>query len=171
MRPRAGQRTFSDVFSDLVIRPRNWLSLESLTRYDIHDGLCRLSFHNLTLQPNETWSWGIGHLYVRDDFGATPTALQGGNSFLTSTLFLRANENWGFRDLFHIPRSEELDRRVVIPHPRHAHHRGQGLRCGIHLLAQGLSALQSRRRCCATRALAGVLTKKCSPPGEAGLNK
>ena len=97
MRPRTGQRTFSDVFSDLVIRPRNWLSLESLTRYDIHDGLCRLSFHNLTLQPNETWSWGLGHLYVRDDFSATPTALQTGNSFLTSTLFLRANENWGFR--------------------------------------------------------------------------
>ncbi len=97
MRPRVGQRTFSDLFSDLVIRPRNWLSLESLTRYDTHDGLCRLSFHNLTLQPNETWSWGIGHLYVRDDFAATPTALQGGNSFLTSTLFLRMNENWGLR--------------------------------------------------------------------------
>ena len=97
MRPRTGQRTFSDVFSDLVIRPRNWLSLESMTRYDIHDGLCRLSFHNLTLQPNETWSWGLGHLYVRDDFSASPTALKGGNSFLTSTLFLRMSENWGFR--------------------------------------------------------------------------
>ena len=36
-------------------------------------------------------------MYVRDDFSATPTALQAGNSFLTSTLFLRLNENWGLR--------------------------------------------------------------------------
>lgn len=95
--PRAGQNTFSDIFSDVVFRPRTWLALESLTRFDIHDGVYRLSFHNLTLQPNDTWSWGIGHLYVRDDFSATPTALQDGNSFLTSTVFLRLNENWGFR--------------------------------------------------------------------------
>jgi LPS-assembly protein len=95
--PKAGQNTFSDIFSDVVLRPRTWLTLESLTRFDIHDGVYRLSFHNLTLQPNDTWSWGIGHLYVRDDFSATPTALQAGNSFLTSTLFLRLNENWGFR--------------------------------------------------------------------------
>jgi len=97
MRPRAGQKTFSDLFSDLVFRPRNWLTFESLTRYNMDAGLMRLSFHNLTLQPNDTWSWGVGHLYVRDDFGATPTALLEGNSYLTSTLFLRMNENWGFR--------------------------------------------------------------------------
>lgn len=107
MRPRPGQTTFSDVYSDLVFRPRNWLSLESLTRYDIDTGLCRLSFHNLTLQPNETWSWGVGHLYVRDDFGTTPTALQTGNSFLTSTLFLRMNENWGFRSTHQYEVSEQ----------------------------------------------------------------
>ena len=97
MRPRVGQNTFSDVYSDIVFRPRTWMSLESETRYDIDSGLCRLAFHNLTLQPNETWSWSLGHLYVRDDLSTTPTALQSGNSFLTSTLFLRMNENWGFR--------------------------------------------------------------------------
>lgn len=97
MRPQTGQNSFSDIYSDVVLRPRTWFTLESLTRYDIHDGVYRLSFHNLTLQPNETWSWGIGHLYVRDDLNPTPTALQEGNSFITSTLFLKLNENWGFR--------------------------------------------------------------------------
>jgi LPS-assembly protein len=97
MDPQGGQATFSDVFSDVVFRPRTWLTLESLTRYNIDDGLLRLSFHNLTLQPSEFWSWGLGHLYVRDDLSATPTALQEGNSSITSTLFLRLNENWGAR--------------------------------------------------------------------------
>ncbi len=95
--PQSNQRRFSDVFSDLAFRPRDWLELESLTRFDPHDGVFRLSFHNVTLRPNSFWSWGIGHLYVRDDFSATPTALQEGNSFITSTLFLRASENWGVR--------------------------------------------------------------------------
>ncbi len=95
--PQANQDDFSDVFSDIVFRPRTWLTLESLNRYNVYDGELRLSFHNLTLQPNDRWSWGIGHMYVRDDFSATPTALQEGNSFLTSTLFYRVDENWGFR--------------------------------------------------------------------------
>jgi hypothetical protein len=97
LNPQSGQTTFSDIFSDVVFRPRTWLTLESLTRYNLHDGVFRLAFHNLTLQPGEYWSWGVGHLYVRDDLSATPTALQTGNSFLTSTLFLRLNENWGLR--------------------------------------------------------------------------
>jgi lipopolysaccharide assembly outer membrane protein LptD (OstA) len=95
--PRATQEDFSDLFSDVVLRPRTWLTLESLTRYNVPDGVVRLSFHNLALTPNDRWSWGIGHLYVRDDFSATPTALQEGNSVLTSTLFLRLDENWGLR--------------------------------------------------------------------------
>jgi len=97
LRPETAQSTFADVYSDAVLRPRTWLTLESLTRYNITDGGLRLAFHNLTLQPFESWSWGVGHLYVRDDLNPTPTALQTGNSFLTSTFYLKLNENWGFR--------------------------------------------------------------------------
>ncbi|HNQ72189.1 MAG TPA: LPS assembly protein LptD [Verrucomicrobiota bacterium] len=95
--PRSGREDFSDLYSDLVFRPRSWITLESMNRYNVRNGLLRLAYHNLTLQPNEWWSWGIGHIYVHDDFSASPTALQAGNSSLISTLFLRANENWGFR--------------------------------------------------------------------------
>lgn len=95
--PKSGQEHFTDLFSDIVFRPRLWMTLESLTRYNMYEGQFRLAFHNLTLAPSDRWSWGIGHMYVRDDFSATPTALQEGNSYLLSTLFLKMNENWGFR--------------------------------------------------------------------------
>lgn len=92
-----GQPSFSDLYSDLVFRPRSWLALESQTRFDLEQDQFRLSFLNVTLQPNDIWSWSVGHLYVRDDLNPTPTALQAGNSSLLSTFYLRVNENWGFR--------------------------------------------------------------------------
>ncbi len=90
------QGTFSDVFSDLTFRPRSWLQLESLTRFDVTNSL-RMAFHELTIRPNDVWSWGISHFYLRDQFNGLPTDLGEGGSFLTSTLFYRLNENWGFR--------------------------------------------------------------------------
>jgi LPS-assembly protein len=97
LRPRAGQTTFADVYSDLTFKPRSWITFESQTRYDIADGIWRMAFHNLTLQPNDRWSWGLGHWYLRDDFSASPTALGAGNNLFTSTFFYRVNENWALR--------------------------------------------------------------------------
>jgi hypothetical protein len=53
-----------------------------------------LSFHQLTLTPNEKWSWGIGHWYLHSNFPALGT---GGENFITSTVFYRVNDNWGLR--------------------------------------------------------------------------
>ena len=36
LHPNTNQTTFSDLYSDLTLKPRSWLTLESLTRYDIH---------------------------------------------------------------------------------------------------------------------------------------
>lgn len=95
--PRDDQTTFADVYSDIVLRPRSWLTFESITRYDVESGQWRMAYHTMTLQPNDTWSWGIGHFYLRDDYREDPTALGEGNDILNSTLFYRLNENWGFR--------------------------------------------------------------------------
>lgn len=92
LRPRHDQTTFADLYSDLTFKPRSWLTLESLTRYDIENGLWRMSFHNLTIQPNEVWSWGLGHYYVRND-----PVLGEGNNLFTSIMFYRLNENWALR--------------------------------------------------------------------------
>jgi LPS-assembly protein len=88
---------FSDVYSDLVFRPRSWITVESKTRYDVTDGLWRMSLHTLTLQPNDVWSWSLGHFYLRDDVTNSATALGEGNNLIMSTIFYRLNEDWGFR--------------------------------------------------------------------------
>ncbi len=97
LRPGQDQTTFAPVNSDLVLRPRSWMTFESLTRYDIHDGQFLQALDTLTFQPNESWSWGLGNWYVRDDFRNVSTALGQGNSVFTSTLSFRLNENWGLR--------------------------------------------------------------------------
>ncbi|HWX21160.1 MAG TPA: hypothetical protein VN578_14770 [Candidatus Binatia bacterium] len=97
LQPRPDQTTFADLYSDLTFKPRSWLSLESLTRYDLDSGHFRMSYHTLTLIPNQVWSWSIGHYYLRDDLSSSPTALGPGNNVLTSTLTYRLNENWGWQ--------------------------------------------------------------------------
>jgi len=97
LQPRSDQTTFSDLYSDLYFKPRSWLTLESLIRYDIHGGDFRMAFHTLTIRPNNVWSWSLGHYYLRDDVTPSPTALGLGNNVLSSVVFYRLNENWGFR--------------------------------------------------------------------------
>jgi LPS-assembly protein len=101
LRPREDQTTFADLYSDLVFKPRSWITLESLMRYQINGGDLRLALHSLTLQPNDVWSWSLGHYYLRDDPSTAPTSLGLGNSLVTSSLFYRLNENWGFRAAHH----------------------------------------------------------------------
>ncbi len=97
LQTHTNQTKFSDIYSDLLFRPRSWLSVESMTRYDSEDGLFRMAYHALTLQPNDVWSWTIGHFYLHDDNLTPLTGLGEGNNLITSTLFYRLNDNWGFK--------------------------------------------------------------------------
>jgi len=90
--PQPGQGDLNDLYSALVFRPRSWLSAESQLRYDLDRGSLNLAFHQLTFTPNNRWSWGLGHWYLRNGFISNEE-----NNFLTSTFFLRVNDNWGFR--------------------------------------------------------------------------
>ncbi|HEY1717685.1 MAG TPA: LPS assembly protein LptD [Verrucomicrobiae bacterium] len=93
LKPNSTQQTFNDLYSDLAFRPRTWITLESQVRYDINNGNLNLTYHQLTLAPNERWSWGVGHWYLRNGvFGPG----SGGN-LINSTIFFRLNENWGLR--------------------------------------------------------------------------
>lgn len=94
LRPRAGQGTFADAYSDLDFKPRSWMTLTSETRYDVNDRFWRQANHFVTLQPNDTWSWALGHVYLRNDPAFGPLY---GNNLITSRLFLKLNENWGLR--------------------------------------------------------------------------
>jgi lipopolysaccharide assembly outer membrane protein LptD (OstA) len=97
LQPNPNQTTFADLYSDLAVRPRSWLTVESLTRYDVDNGQCRMSLTTLTLQPNNKWSWTLGQFYLRDDYSSSPTAWGAGNNLFTSSIYYRLNENWGLR--------------------------------------------------------------------------
>ena len=89
--PNPGQQTFNDLYSAITFHPRTWIALDSQLRYDINGHNLNMAFHQLTLTPNNRWSWGIGHWYLRNGF------IDGGSDFYTSTLFYRLNDNWGVR--------------------------------------------------------------------------
>lgn len=90
------QQTFDDLYSDLVFKPRSWIALESVLRYDINDDLLNMAFHQVTFSPNDRWSWAVGHWYLHPGFVDT------GDNVVTSTLFYRLNPNWGVRATHYI---------------------------------------------------------------------
>jgi hypothetical protein len=101
LRPRTNQETFADIYSDLTLRPRSWLTLQSQTRFDPNIGRWRMLLHTITLEPNNRWSLSLGQFYLRDDTSTLPTSLGVGNNLFTSSIFYRMNENWGFRATHH----------------------------------------------------------------------
>jgi len=111
--PERGQTRFSDIYSDLAVKPRSWLKLESLTRFDLDSGKFRFAYDTLTFQPNNKWSWSVGNFYLRDDSPQMPTGLGQGNNLITSSFFYRVNEDWGVRANHHFEardgRMEEQD--------------------------------------------------------------
>jgi hypothetical protein len=46
----------------------------------------------LTFTPNNRWSWGLSHWYLRNGFIDRVE-----NNFIASTFFVRVNDNWGLR--------------------------------------------------------------------------
>jgi hypothetical protein len=51
-----------------------------------------MAFHQVTFSPNDRWSWGISHWYLRSGF-VSPDE----NNFIGNTIFYRVNDNWGLR--------------------------------------------------------------------------
>jgi hypothetical protein len=101
LQPNTYQDTFGDAYSDLTLRPRTWLTLQSQVRYDVTENQLGMALHTMTLQPNNVWSWTLGHFYLRTDTNSTPIAIGQGNDLLTSSLYYHLNENWGFRATQH----------------------------------------------------------------------
>ncbi|MSU61611.1 MAG: LPS-assembly protein LptD [Pedosphaera sp.] len=91
---RLGQTRFSDFYSDLDLRPRSWMTLNSELRYGVESGHLRSANHTLTLTPNDVWSLSVGHLYFREDPAFGPISA---NNLIRTGIHYRLNENWGFR--------------------------------------------------------------------------
>lgn len=96
LRPEDGQTTFSDAYSVMDFKPWSWLTLTSETRYDIAHGYFRIADHYVTLTPNDTWSFSLGHRYMRSD-ASLGTDYEQGNNLFMGRVYCRFNENWGMR--------------------------------------------------------------------------
>ena len=94
LRPRASQNTFSDLYSDLTLRPRTWFNFHSQTRFDIGDGRWREANHRMIFQPNSAWSVSVGHRYLANDPALGPN---GGHNLIYDRVYYRFNENWAAR--------------------------------------------------------------------------
>ena len=85
------QKTFDDLYSDLIFKPRSWIQFQSQMRYDINDDHLNLSFNQIAFTPSDRWSLGVGHWYLHSGF------VDNGDNVVSGSFFYRLNENWGFR--------------------------------------------------------------------------
>ena len=63
----AGENDFSDLFGTVVVRPTEWLTLDTFTRYDIRNTLVREFNTDARVSNGDRWAVGLGTRYLRDD--------------------------------------------------------------------------------------------------------
>ena len=90
--PKPTQNNFNDLYSSLAFKPRTWVTLESQLRYDLDGGNLDLAFHQIMFTPNDRWSWGLSHWYLRSGFVSANE-----NDFVASTLYYRLDDDWSLR--------------------------------------------------------------------------
>lgn len=89
---------FSDLFTDLALRPRTWLVLDSTLRYDLADHRWREAISSVTVTPDNTWSMSLSYRYLMNndpEFQAFPGQTLAGHNLFTLSTYYRVNENWG----------------------------------------------------------------------------
>jgi len=93
LRPRSDQETYSDLYSELELKPFHWLTLGSQIAYNLNDDRLDLANNSITIAPNDVWNWKFGNRYLREGafFGTNA------NNLLFSSLYLRLSQNWGLR--------------------------------------------------------------------------
>ncbi|MGZ4974779.1 MAG: LPS-assembly protein LptD, partial [Limisphaerales bacterium] len=112
---RIHQETFANVFSDLDLRLRSWLVINSQIRYDVENNRFNETFHQVTVQPNNVWSASLSYRYlINNDPGLVdPLVLQlrnsdtnpipsqeldvPGHKTIQASFHYRLNENWAAR--------------------------------------------------------------------------
>jgi LPS-assembly protein len=90
--------TVSDIYTDLSLRPRSWLTFDSSSRYDLPDHRWRETINGLTITPNNTWSVGVSYRYLMNndpEFLTAPGQSLPGHNLIGVSARYRLNENWG----------------------------------------------------------------------------
>ncbi len=98
--PRDNETRFSDVFSQMDLKPRSWLYLNSEIRWDVQNSRFRETYNRILLQPNNTWNVSLSHRYLLNndpEFQTFPGEVVPGDNSFTSSIYYRMNENWAAR--------------------------------------------------------------------------
>jgi LPS-assembly protein len=90
-------QSFSDIATATVLRPRNWLTLESQSLINAGRAQFDLVTQTLAITPNDTWSFGLTYYYLRDNYQPLPTAWGPGSQLLSGTVYYRFSPEWGAR--------------------------------------------------------------------------
>ncbi len=91
---------FTDLYSDLDLRPRSWLTFNSSTRYDLADSRWREALERIFVQPTTALSLSLGYYYLMNndpEFQSFPGENVPGHNLIDFSLYYRMNENWGMR--------------------------------------------------------------------------
>jgi LPS-assembly protein len=92
--PNPGQTSLSDLYSVVDLKPRSWLSVFSLVRYNVSSGYLQEIDSYFTLLPTSAFSWTLGQRYrMAGEFGSC----DGGANLILNTFSWRMDENWGLR--------------------------------------------------------------------------
>lgn len=111
---RIHQETFANVYSDMDLKPRSWLWFNSQIRYDVENRRLNETFHQITVQPNNTWSFSLSYRYLVNNDPAlidslflqyreatipipAPNLEVPGHKTIEGSVHYRLNENWGAR--------------------------------------------------------------------------
>ena len=92
--PERQEERFSDVYSDLDLKPWRWLTLSSELATSVEQSRLDLAYHTLTISPSDVWSLKFSHRYLHQ--GAFFPDAEG-NNLLSGSLYVRLGQNWGFR--------------------------------------------------------------------------
>ncbi|HXG48693.1 MAG TPA: LPS assembly protein LptD [Methylomirabilota bacterium] len=89
---RPNQNTFSDVYSDLDLKPFSWLVLSSELRYDLETEEWSEANNTATFLPGDVWSFSVGQRFLQDS-----TSLGPGNNLFFTSIYYRFTEDWAAR--------------------------------------------------------------------------
>jgi hypothetical protein len=95
--PENQQARWSNLYSDLILRPRSWLTLQSQVQFNVQTGEFEQALNTITLNPGTRWSVGLSQWYLREGYWGGTAEDEPGNNTFSTRFYYRFNENWGFR--------------------------------------------------------------------------
>lgn len=89
---------FGDLYGDISLRPRTWLTFNSSIRYDMVSNRWREAVESMVIRPNQAWSLALTYDYLVNNDPEFQTYLGEnvpGHNLVTGSFYYRFNENWG----------------------------------------------------------------------------